>query len=248
MNEPSDTSKSESLPNARRAPRWRLFPFGAAVGIVAYLLIAYVAMPAYWENVARRHPAIDEAPGVTVTGNKHPGDPLNVALVGSESQLKNSMEAAGWLPADPLSIKSDLKIAADTVLDRPYKKAPVSSLYLWGRKEDLAFEFPVGKSPGKRHHVRFWKSAQVDAAGRPAWFGSATYDERVGLSHTTGQVTHHISADVDAERDFLFAALKKAGGVKEVQVVEDFHKVRQGKNGGGDPWRTDGRLFIAELK
>jgi hypothetical protein len=26
-------------------------------------------------------------------------------------------------------------------------------------------------------------------------------------------------------------------------VVKDFHKVRSGKNGGGDPWTTDGSLY-----
>jgi len=26
-----------------------------------------------------------------------------------------------------------------------------------------------------------------------------------------------------------------------------FHKVREGKNGGGDPWRTDGRLFVGVI-
>ena len=33
--------------------------------------------------------------------------------------------------------------------------------------------------------------------------GGATFDERVGLSHTTGQITHHIAPDVDTERDHL---------------------------------------------
>jgi hypothetical protein len=157
------------------------------------------------------------------------------------------MKAAGWFSADPLGVKSDVKIAADTVLDRPYDEAPVSSLYLFGRKEDLAFEFPVGDSPGKRHHVRFWKSEKLDQAGRPAWLGSATYDERVGLSHTTGQVTHHIAPDVDAERAFLLEKLKTAGRIVDEQWIDGFHKTLQGKNGGGDSWRTDGRLLVGDL-
>src|SRR6185369_11715834 len=103
------------------------------------------------------------------------------------------MLAAGWHAADPLGLRSDLEIAADTVLARPYEDAPVSNLYLFGRKEDLAFEQPAGDDPRRRHHVRFWKSSKVDDQGRPAWVGSATYDQRVGLSHTTGQITHHIA-------------------------------------------------------
>jgi hypothetical protein len=94
---------------------------------------------------------------------------------------------------------------------------------VWGRKQDLAFEQPVGHDPRKRHHVRFWHSDKVDRDGRPLWAGAGTYDERVGLSHTTGQITHHIAADVDTERDHLFRDLQQTGDLAEVYSVEGFH-------------------------
>jgi hypothetical protein len=78
------------------------------------------------------------------------------------------------------------------------------------------------------------------------WFGSVTFDERVGLSHTTGQVTHHIGPDLDAERDRLMAGLQQAGVTQEVYWVDGFQQL-QGKNGGGDLWHTDGRLGVALL-
>ena len=37
-----------------------------------------------------------------------------------------------------------------------------------------------------------------------------TFDRRVGLSHDTGQVTHHIAPDIDAERDGLMRDLRAA--------------------------------------
>jgi hypothetical protein len=80
------------------------------------------------------------------------------------------------------------------------------------------------------------------------WFGSGTYDERVGLSHTTGQVTHHVAPDIDAERDHLISDLKLTGELTEVYVVEEFHNRREGRNGGGDPWHTDGNLSVAVIK
>jgi hypothetical protein len=215
--------------------------------LAVYFLVAYVLMPLLWVRYAHRHPALDDTPGITLTHDDHPGDPINVALIGSEAQVKQIMQAAGWFPADPLGLRSDVKIAADTVLKRPYDEAPVSSLYLFGRKEDLAYEQPVGDDPRQRHHVRYWKSAKVDAEGRPLWAGSVTYDKRVGLSHTTGQITHHIAADVDAERDRLFAELQQTGELTEVQFIDGFHKVLSGKNGGGDPWHTDGRLEIGTI-
>ena len=169
---------------------------------------------------------------------------MNVGLIGTEEKLKFIMTAASWHSADSLSLRSDLRITEDTVLDRSYDQAPVSSLYLFGRKEDLAFEMPVGENPRKRHHVRFWKSDKTDPDGRPVWLGSATYDERVGLSHTTAEVTHHIAPDVDTERDHLVACWKRTGLLSELYYVEDYHRVCTGKNGGGDPWHTDGRLAM----
>jgi hypothetical protein len=242
-----DLASSENLqpesPPKRRLGRRRLSALIAGV-LVLYLLVAYVLVPAGWRRYAHRHPAMDDVPGITCTSAGIPGDPLNVALIGTEPAVKTIMLAAKWYPANPLDLRSDLKIAADTVLKRPDDRAPVSNLYLWGRKEDLAFEQPVGDNPRKRHHVRFWRGAKAASDGRPVWVGSAVYDERVGLSRTTGQITHVTAPAIDVERDYLFKCLDKSGDLSETYAVDDFHKVRKGRNGGGDPWETDGRLFV----
>lgn len=204
-------------------------------------------LPNIWKRYVHRHPALDDVPNITHTASGIPGDPLNVALIGTKHQLMKIMIAAKWYPADPLTLKSCLEIAEATVLKRPYDEAPVSSLYLFGRKEDLAFEQPVGNDPRKRHHVRFWKTEKVDSDGQPMWIGSAVYDEHVGFSRTTGQVTHVTAANVDAERDYLFQCLEKTGDLDWQYVVDDFHKIRSGKNGGGDPWTTDGKLYVGVI-
>ncbi len=218
------------------------------IGILAYLAVAYLLLPAWWTRHARRHPLLEDVPRVTRTGNGIPGDPLNVGLIGTETELKQLMLAAQWYPADRLTLRSCLAIATDTVLRRPYDDAPVSSLFLFGRKQDLAFERPVGHDPRRRHHVRFWLTPAEDADGRPVWVGAATYDLRVGLSHRTGQVTHHIAADIDAERDALFGDLERTGRLAEVYPVSDFHAARAGRNGGGDPWHTDGVLSMGVIR
>ncbi len=53
---------------------------------------------------------------------------------------------------------------------------------------------------------------------------------------------------MDAERDYLFRCLEQTGDLAERYVVDDFHKVREGKNGGGDPWHTDGKLYVGVIK
>jgi hypothetical protein len=95
--------------------------------------------------------------------------------------------------------------------------------------------------------VRFWKTDATECDG-PVWIGSATFDERVGLSHTTGQITHHIGPDVDTERDQLFADLERTGLLSAVEMEPGFHTVLEGRNGGGDPWHTDGALRLGILR
>ena len=213
--------------------------------ILIYLLVAYVIVPLRWKRDVRRHPQLFDAPRVTHTPAGIPGDPVNVALLGSEADVIHAMIAAKWDPADPLTFRSSVRIAVDSVLRRPDATAPVSTLELFGRKEDLAFEQPVGDSPRQRHHVRFWHWDRLHD-GKEVWFGAITFDERVGLSHTTGQVTHHIGPDLDAERDRLIAGLQQAGVTEKVFWLDGFQQL-QGKNGGGDPCHTDGRLEVATL-
>jgi len=225
----------------RRARRILLLVLGL---LFVWGVVAYVAMPDFWRTYYHRHPELDDLPDRTLAGDGVPGDPLNVALIGSEEDVDALLVAAKWRKADPLSLESSLDIAEASVFKRDYDAAPVSSLYLFGRKEDLAFEQLVGGDPRHRHHVRFWKTDRLDGDGRPVWVGSAVYDEHVGLSRTTGQITHVTSPDVDKERDYLFQCCENSGRMIERYEIEHFHKVLAGKNGGGDPWRTDGMLYV----
>ena len=210
---------------------------------VGYVLFAYEFIPLTWRFVERRHPAVDTIETRTSTRAGIPGDPLNIAFAGSEQSLHKRMLEAGWLPADPVTFHTSLRIAKDSLIHKPYPDAPVSDLYLGGQKQFYAFEQADGGDPSKRHHVRFWLIPVLDNIKRPLWVGAATYDSGIGLSHTTGQITHHISGQVDKERDKLIADLQKTGNI-ELHWIAPFQKNLEGKNGGGDHYVTDGRLAI----
>lgn len=246
----SAEEEREFQPTSARPPRrkrrdWLLS--GALLLCALYLAAAYAVLPGIWASYAHFHPALDDVPGITITHTGIPGDPINVALIGTREELIRIMLLAKWSPADPITLKSSLRIAADTIFRREYVDAPVSSLFLFGRKEDLAFELPVGKDPKQRNHVRFWESQTLDTDGRPFWLGAATFDERVGFSHTTGEITHHIDGNIDRERDRLFTDLTATNALEEVYTVTGFHKNLKGKNGGGDPWWTDGNLTVGVI-
>jgi hypothetical protein len=157
------------------------------------------------------------------------------------------MDAAGWSRADPITIKSGMKVAESVALDRSYKHAPVSNLYYDGRKEDIAFEKQIGSSPAQRHHVRFWKVLEKGLEGRNVWLGSATLDRDVGFSKYTGQVTHHIAPDIDTERQRVIDDLTTARLVSTIYTVSGIGPTLNGRNGEGDWYYTNGELEIAVI-
>ncbi|WP_435021524.1 LssY C-terminal domain-containing protein [Tundrisphaera sp. TA3] len=243
-----DAAPGDLVPPHR--PRWKtvlnrgLKAFG--VTVIAWVLMAYLILPAIWKHY-EHNPALEEAPKVATTSQGIPGDPLNVGLIGPESAVVHAMLAAGWDPADPITLGTSLRIAGSVLRRKPYPDAPVSDLFLFGRKQDLAFEKPAGRSASRRHHVRFWRSDDLGRDGAPLWCGAVTFDRSVGLSHRTGQITHHIGPDVDAERDALIGGLRDAGRLSEIYQVTGVGATLLGRNGGGDLYFTDGELTIGVL-
>ena len=70
---------------------------------------------------------------------------------GGNEDVLRAMHEAGWFPADPITLRTSIEIVGSVVLDRPYHDAPVSPLYYNGKKEQLAFEKPDGRSLSHRN-------------------------------------------------------------------------------------------------
>ena len=217
-----------------------------ALVVAAWLLVAYVILPALWRHYEHQ-PALEKSPRVTTTGAGIPGDPLNVGLVGAREEGLAAFAAAGWRVPAALGLRSDLGIAESVLADRPDPTAPVSELFLFGRPEDLAFEKEVGQSADRRNHVRFWRDDSLGDGSRPFWIGAASFDEGVGVSHRTGQITHHIAPDIDAERDLVMADLEAAHQLVARYQVTGVGPTLDGRNGGGDRYFTDGELDVGVL-
>jgi hypothetical protein len=214
--------------------------------LCCYGVLAYLLLPFAWTHYEHQK-RLAGLSMVTRTAQGIPGDPINVGLVGSKADVLCAMHAAGWYPADPITLRSSLEIVGSVVLDRPYRDAPVSTLFYEGRREELAFERPEGRSADRRQHVRFWEVLEQGEEGRPVWLGAATFDRRVGFSRYTAQVTHHIAPGIDAERDALTGDLKAAKVVEAIYEVTGVGPTLLGRNGEGDPYYTDGEVEISRL-
>jgi LssY C-terminus len=184
---------------------------------------------------------------VTSTAQGIPGGPINVGLIGTREDVVSAFHAAGWYPADPVTLRTSLEIIGSVLLVRSYKDAPVSPLYFDGRREDLAFEKPEGISADRRQHVRLWLVLQSGADSSPVWLGSASFDSGVTLSRDTGQVTHKIAPNIDEERDRLITGLDLARMVLDIYQMTGIGPTLHGRNGEGDPYYTDGEIWMAKL-
>jgi hypothetical protein len=88
--------------------------------------------------------------------------------------------------------------------------------------------------------------------------------ERIGILGATGETTlrslvrahrvparwtvpHHISPDIDAERDLLTDDLEAAKVVTSIYEVTGIGPTLDGRNGEGDPYYTDGEIKISVL-
>jgi hypothetical protein len=213
---------------------------------VVWAALAYWLLPLAWTHYEHQK-KLAGLDMVTRTREDIPGDPINFGLVGAQDDVLCAMHAAGWYPADPVTLRTSIAIIGSVLLDRPYRTAPVSPLFFQGRREDLAFEKPIGSSADRRNHVRFWQVLESGQEGRAVWLGAATLDRGVGFSHDTGAITHHIAPDIDQERAVLASGLAQAKVVEALYEITGVGPTLGGRNGGGDLYFTDGEIVMARL-
>jgi hypothetical protein len=139
----------------------RRLPWALALGLT-YGIAAYVILPRA-VRLGLKFLHRGRVPSFTTTGDGLPGDPVNVALVGTLQQLRAAFTTLGWSEADRLGMASSWGMARAFVFNSPYPTAPFSTLYLFGRGQDIGFQKAIDNSPRKRHHIRFWALSLVRA-------------------------------------------------------------------------------------
>ena len=226
-----------------------------------YGIAAYIILP----NAIRLGLKIlqrKRVPSYTITGDGLPGDPVNVALVGTLQQLRAAFAAIGWSEADRLNLASSWGMVRSFVLNSPYPTAPFSTLYLFGRGQDIGFQKAIDNSPRKRHHIRFWALSQTRAqenwgtvefwlnTERPSddepvlWIGAGTKDTGLSLTRLSFQITHATDSDTNAERHHIITDLRENRSIKDEQVYRAGEKLLTERI---NHYVTDGEIILAVL-
>jgi len=228
---------------------------------VTYGIAAYIVLP----RIVRTGLKIllrKRVPRFTITGDGLPGDPVNLVLTGTLQQLHAAFTVAGWSEADRLGLASSWRMVRAFVFNTSYPTAPFSTLYLFGRGQDVGFQKAIDNSPRKRHHIRFWALSLAHAetnlgkasfwlnTDRPPdtacvhWVGAGTKDTGFSLTRLTFQITHATDSDTNAERDYIIDELRKSG------VIGQINSYKAGQHlatGHVNHYVTDGQVTVASL-
>lgn len=243
----------------------RRLPLGFAI-LVTYALGAYVLVPALIRIIRTVKPS-NHLPFYCVTPDGFASDPLNIGIMATRQELITAMEQAGWHMADQHHFRNLIREALSTIYGWSYPNAPVSNLYLFGRKQDIAFEIPIeGMAGGSRHHVRFWATTFQDKqrltvrsihwhhrrshaqGGNLLWLGAASLDVGIGFIRHNLQITHMIDPDTNQERDLIVEQLRERKLVKKIDVIElgqPYFLINRVMSGH---LHTDGKMSIVYLK
>ncbi|MDO5677812.1 MAG: LssY C-terminal domain-containing protein [Propionibacteriaceae bacterium] len=217
--------------------------------VAFWIIFTYLALPRLHQLFTLLY-VPDYFIGRSRTGDGLLGDPINLALDGNEEDIHSAMQAAGWTLADEITLRSAWGMVVSALLKRSYPAAPVSGLYLFGKRHAFAYQQEVDGNPNRRHHVRFWPVPDgwtLPGGGHVDWLAAGTYDRSVGLSAFTLQITHKIDEDIDRERDYIVNTVRYADPEIGIHVFDEFSTAYHHRNGGGDRIRTDGNLPVLEV-
>jgi hypothetical protein len=178
----------------------------------------------------------------------NPGDMVNFALVGTEEQVKKSFQNAGWVAVDASKQDAVVDGLLKTLQHQSYLEMPMSTLYLFGRPQDLSYARadPITVA-AERHHLRVWKSTET-VDGKPMWVGSSTHDIGFEKDQRNNGITHKIDPQIDKERNFIEQSFAAAGNLEAAAYVLPSNPLTTAKTATGGSFASDGRIVVLVLK
>ncbi len=176
--------------------------------------------------------------------SRDPGDPLNIVVIGDPADVYYAFIRAGWDETETVYRGSAIKTAISFLFGGAYRYSPVSSLYVFGRAQDVALQ-KARDTIHERNHLRLWLTP-VRYKGKPVWIGQISRD--IGVRFTTKTiVTHKIDPDVDETREFLLENLAYAQSLARFGYVAGVGPAAIDDPRGnltGDPYFTDGYRVV----
>ena len=168
---------------------------------------------------------------------------LMLALEAASTTFAQQSSASGQATVEGAVVNAIMQ----TYDKKDYLAMPMSTLYLFGRRQDFGYELaePIAMV-ASRHHFRIWK-APFTWQGHEVWCGAGTHDIGFAKDKRNGSVTHKIDPAVDGERDNIGSTLQKASKAKTLTYYLPKDAVQDAGNATGDGYHSDGKVLVIFL-
>ncbi len=163
-------------------------------------------------------------------------------LIGDKNDIFPAFIRRGWHVTEVIWSESILRTLKSFLQGSRYRYSPVSPLYVYRRKQDLALQKARG-TIHERNHLRLWVSP-LRFRSKPVVVGQISRD--IGVTFTTKSPTistHVIDPDVDEARRYLVEDLVYSQAMARIGFVKGVGEVKRDAprfNLVGDPYFTDG--------
>lgn len=134
------------------------------------------------------------------------GDPINLVIIGSREAVLAALSRGGWSFTHSINVKTVRRMIGAAISGAAYPVAPVSPLYVFDRKQDVAFQ-RARNTIVQRNHLRLWV-APFRHDGKTVWVGQVSRDINVKATTKSATLTTHvIDPNLDEAREHVLQSL-----------------------------------------
>ncbi len=177
------------------------------------------------------------------------GDPLNIVIIGNPVPAITAFLARKWDVTEEMTGGAKWRTVKSFMLGSKYRYSPISSLFVFGRRQDIALQ-KARDNIHQRNHLRLWLT-HLSWNGKTVAIGQISRD--IGVRYTTKSPTistHKIDPQVDEARTYLMEDLLLSGHVEAIGYVGGVGVASPEAprhNLTGDPYYTDGKRAVIVL-
>lgn len=170
--------------------------------------------------------------------------PLNFIIAAeSDQHLINTFKGLGWYRPSLPNLKTLFGTVKATTLNKDFPRSPIAPAFWQSQVTDFAFEKPTEKNTVRqRHTIKLWQTGFVTPNGKKIFVGEVGLD--TGLKWW---LAHKLDPNIDSEREYLFNEFNQQQLIASWSR-NNFSKPVQNTKKNPNPFYTDGKLYIIDLK
>jgi len=178
----------------------------------------------------------------SVLGKKQ--EPLNFIFIAKDDDnLISILQQTGWSLTDNADIPSFIQAIKALIYEIPHPSGPISPSFWNAHIQDFAFRKVDGVNWLKNgRHIRIWQTKYTTINGDNIYLGMTNSDDGFKWG-----VIPAINPDLNTDRERLYTDLELTGKIKltlRIQLV----KPLLGYNFAGDPFFSDGKLYVVSVQ